>query len=58
VQNLPLKTSFQALDFNCLHILHFLKAEIDQKSKIRFPKIAKMAFEELLRSQKWISCKI
>ena len=47
-------THFQAKNYDFLHILYFLKAEFDQKIKIRVPENTIITFLELLDPPKLI----
>ena len=40
---LAILTHLEALNFDFIHFVHFLKAEIDQKNKIHSPKNGKKA---------------
>ena len=51
-------THLEALNFEFLYFLHFLKAEIYQMNKIHSPKMAKTAVFALLEFTKLISRKI
>ena len=56
--NSTILTHLEALNCDFYEFLHFLKAKINQKSKLRISKIVKKAYFALLESSKLISRKI